>query len=69
MGRKIPGSCMRCDNLVSCTCRIRKAHKKGCRYRRAADLSVEIPCDHGFQACPKCDPCDCGSTAKLQGIR
>lgn len=46
-------------------CDIRKEHKKRCRYRRAAELSVELACDHGAQACPTCDPCTCGSKSPL----
>lgn len=52
--------CRWCGNLINCVCKIKKNHKERCRYRRAAVLSFEIPCDHGFQACKECDPCTCG---------
>jgi hypothetical protein len=53
--------CTRCGNLVHCTCSLAKRHAPTCRFLRAATLSVELACDHGFQACPVCDPCDCGA--------
>lgn len=49
-----------CGNLVSCTCQIETQHAKNCRYRRAATLPFDLECEHGFQACPVCDPCTCG---------
>lgn len=61
----VGAGCETCGNLVTCTCRIRAEHKPTCRYRRAAELSVELACEHDLQACPTCDPCDCGSTAAL----
>lgn len=61
--------CPVCGNLATCTCKIAIEHKLGCRYRRAAELAIDLPCDHGLQACPECDPCDCGSAALLQAIR
>ena len=67
MSEVIPGSCLKCGNLVSCTCKLRQEHKKGCRFLRAADLGIELGCPHGFQACPKCDPCSCGLA--VVGIR
>jgi len=57
--------CLKCDNLVSCVCAIKVEHKKGCRFRRAAELSVELACEHGFQACLNCDSCDCGHGAAV----
>lgn len=69
MKPRIPGTaCPKCGNLVACTCTIAKKHKKGCRYRIAAELSFELACPHGLQACPKCDPCDCGSTAVTRPV-
>lgn len=58
-----------CGNLATCTCEIEKKHKKGCRFLRAATLSVELPCDHGLQACPTCDPCTCSPPIAAEGIR
>ena len=55
-------SCKGCG-YVTCVCNVRVAHRKGCRFRRAAELTFELACEHGFQACPKCDPCDCGASA------
>ncbi len=52
-----------------CICQLQKAHKPDCRFMRAARLSVELACDHGFQACPICDPCTCGAAVTLEGIR
>lgn len=64
----IKGYCEGCDNLITCTCEIRKNHKKGCRYLIASELSMELACDHGLQACLICDRCDCGSKAKQKEI-
>jgi hypothetical protein len=46
---------------VTCVCEIRTKHSDGCRFRRAASLSFELECEHGLQACPICDSCDCGA--------
>jgi hypothetical protein len=63
-----PTPCPECGNLATCVCQIVAQHRPGCRYRIAASLSIELACDHGFQACPICDPCPCG-VANLQGIK
>jgi hypothetical protein len=34
-------------------------HRDGCRYLWAATCAVGIECEHGYDACPICDPCDC----------
>lgn len=60
--------CPACGNLVACVCALRREHASDCRFRRAAELSVELACDHGYQACPTCDPCTCGVGA-TEGIR
>lgn len=57
-----------CGNLATCTCQLEVKHKAHCRFLRAAKLSVELACKHGFQACPECDPCDCGAGEK-EGVR
>lgn len=59
--------CATCGNYATCVCELKKKHKRTCRYLRAAMLGIEIECEHGFQACPKCDPCDCGAGA-TEGI-
>ncbi len=61
--------CEKCGNLGSCTCAVEKNHLKNCRFRKAATLSVELACEHGFQACPKCDPCHCPGVSVPQGLR
>lgn len=57
-------ACAGCGNFCTCTCDLAKKHKARCRFRRAASLSVELACEHGYQACVKCDPCDCGAGQK-----
>jgi hypothetical protein len=37
----------------------RAPHWPGCKWVRAVTCAVPIPCEHGFDACPQCDPCDC----------
>ena len=65
-----PGwACPDCGNLCGCTCQIERDHRPECRYRKAAMLSVELACDHGFQACPECDPCCCDLGEVLEGVR
>lgn len=55
---------------VTCVCNVQIAHRPGCRYRRAALLTVELACEHGYQACPTCDPCTCGASKEAtKGIR
>lgn len=64
-----PGSaCRGCGNLVSCICEVRKTHGKKCRYRIASELSFELACEHGFEACPKCDPCTCKKQKPVRPI-
>jgi len=64
-----PGTaCTGCGNLCSCTCDLSKKHKADCTFLRAATLAVELACEHGFQACPVCDACDCGA-GETAGLR
>jgi len=52
--------CPKCKLIgEGCICKAKLEHDPDCRFLRAASLSVEIACDHGFQACPECDPCKC----------
>jgi hypothetical protein len=37
-------------------------HRPGCRWLRARLCAVGIECEHGFDVCPQCDPCDCGES-------
>jgi hypothetical protein len=54
--------CGKCGLIIeSCVCALREKHMPDCRYLIAASLSVELVCEHGFQACPRCDPCSCGA--------
>lgn len=65
--REIGTSCDKCGHF-HCICPVRERHKEDCRFRRAVELSVELACDHGFQVCPVCDPCDCGA-GEDRGVR
>lgn len=76
--------CDQCGMLCGCICHIKAKHSdarlvmllsphgqisiKACRFLIAARLSVELPCDHGYQACPICDQCDCG-VGETVGVR
>lgn len=61
--------CPRCGTIREiCICSLKERHKDNCRFLRAARLPMELACEHGFQACPKCDPCDCGA-GEAKGIR
>lgn len=37
----------------------RSDHERACRFRLASEGAAAIVCEHGFDCCPKCDPCDC----------
>lgn len=59
------GPIVACDicQHFSCVCEIRRLHKEGCRYRRAATCAVPISCEpHDRDVCPECDSCSCGAT-------
>jgi hypothetical protein len=34
-------------------------HKTSCRFRRAETCALPVECEHGYDVCPKCDPCTC----------
>jgi len=38
---------------------IAKGHKRSCKFRAALVSSAAIECEHGYDVCPKCDPCTC----------
>lgn len=65
---KAGAACPTCQNLVHCTCSLGRTHAPGCRFLRAAQLSIELACPHGLQACPTCDPCSCGA-GRPRGVR
>lgn len=50
--------CSGCQR-IACVCDVVAAHRAGCSYLVAVMCAVPIECEHGFDACPKCDPCDC----------
>jgi hypothetical protein len=51
-----------CGHIV-CVCHILETHVESCKYRTAT-TGVAIECEHGYNVCPKCDPCTC-STLKV----
>lgn len=57
MTRNRPSDCD-CGHIV-CVCHIKKNHKDGCKFRLASTCAVPFECEHGFDACPTCDPCTC----------
>lgn len=51
--------CLTCGHLA-CVCRVLEEHPDpACRYRIAVTCAAPIACEHGWDACPKCDPCTC----------
>lgn len=34
-------------------------HHETCKTYIAANCAIAIECEHGFDCCPKCDPCNC----------
>lgn len=58
---------MKCDcGHISCVCSVKQKHDEKCRFRIAATTPVGIECDHGYDVCPKCDPCTCEDKPKRQ---
>lgn len=55
-------NCQYCGRLA-CVCDVLVKHRPGCRFRQAVTGPVAIECDHGYDACPLCDSCDCDATA------
>ena len=57
-----PGDDISCDacGMLACVCDIKAKHKPECRFLLAATCAVPIECEHGYDVCPKCDPCECG---------
>ena len=39
-----------------------QGHDDDCSYAVSASCAVGIPCEHGRDVCPICDPCTCKST-------
>lgn len=49
---------------IACVCVIKMIHKPDCKFLKAATCAVGIECEHGYDVCPKCDPCTCGLVGK-----
>jgi hypothetical protein len=45
--------------MIACVCNLLKRHQESCLFRTAAAGPVGIPCEHGRDCCPTCDPCVC----------
>lgn len=54
--------CDTCGRLA-CVCSVKEKHVEGCKFRAAVTCPVAIECDHGYDVCPKCDPCTCPKDA------
>lgn len=49
---------------------IAEGHKANCRFLISAVGAAAIECEHGFDACPICDPCTCNTaTSEVQDDR
>ena len=48
-------------NQIPCCCGVRKNHAKNCKFRRAIEVPIGLECKHGYDVCPTCDPCTCGT--------
>ena len=51
--------CPECKHLA-CVCNVLERHHDLCKFRQAVTCAVAIECEHGYDVCPECDPCDCG---------
>lgn len=52
--------CPKCGRLA-CVCEVKRVHAKDCPFQIAVSCAVAIECEHGYDVCPKCDPCTCGT--------
>jgi hypothetical protein len=51
--------CDKCGHLA-CVCGVIEAHTdENCAFRIAITCAIPIECEHGYDVCPKCDPCTC----------
>lgn len=46
-----------------------KDHKIDCRFRRSAEGPIGFACEHGYDLCPVCDSCNCGSSAQEFNVK
>lgn len=51
--------CPVCDFIGCCVCKIKAHHWPWCKFRNAMACPVAIECEHGYDVCPRCDPCTC----------
>jgi hypothetical protein len=49
-----------CGHIV-CVCGVREQHDAKCRFRISMLCPIGIACEHGYDVCPKCDPCTCAA--------
>ena len=45
--------------MIYCVWSKVRFHKDHCKYRKALLSPVGIECEHGYDVCPTCDPCNC----------
>lgn len=50
-----------------CAC-VPNKHAADCRLYIAATLQFGIECDHGYDVCPQCDPCNCGAGVSVPSV-
>ena len=36
-----------------------QGHDDDCAFARSASCAVPVECEHGYDVCPICDPCNC----------
>jgi hypothetical protein len=53
--------------FITCICKYKKEHHSSCLFLKAVSCSIGIECDHGYDVCPKCDPCTCESVKHEKG--
>ncbi len=64
---KVEG-CETCGHIV-CVCRVIERHEEDCKYRKAVTCPVGIECEHGYDVCPKCDPCTSKTRKPVAHVR
>lgn len=53
-------ACPVCKHLA-CVCVVKRRHDEDCPFRISVTCAIPIECEHGYDTCPLCDPCNCGA--------
>lgn len=68
IGQSLDGDCKECGRLA-CICPDKERHHEHCWFLAAVSCPVAIECPHGYDVCPRCDPCTCRMEFKLTRLQ